>query len=99
MITTMIPRAARIAFPISIMYRRKGQEDWFRSKAINLSDSGILFGPTEIEPGTFVDIILPPPIQFGWLIPGRQVCPAEVVRTTQSGAVAARFDGSRFLLD
>ena len=95
----LIPRADRISFPIPIMYRRMGEPDWFPSKVVNLSDSGVLFGPTHIEPGTPVEIILSPPIQLGWIAPGKQVCVAKVVRSMENGAVAARFDGSRFLLD
>ena len=95
----LIPRADRISFPIPIMYRRMGEPDWFPSKVVNLSDSGVLFGPTQIEPGTPVEIILSPPIQLGWIAPGKQVCAARVVRSMENGAVAARFDGSRFLLD
>ena len=41
-------RARRIALPISIMYRRAGEEDWHPSKVVNLSESGVLFGPTEL---------------------------------------------------
>lgn len=96
---TPIPRADRISFPIPIMYRRMGEPDWFPSKVVNLSDSGVLFGPTQIEPGTPVEIILSPPIQLGWIALGKQVCAAKVVRSMENGAVAARFDGSRFLLD
>ena len=96
---TVIPRADRISFPIPLMYRRAGETDWFQSRVLNLSDSGVLFGPTQIEPGTAVEIILSPPIQLGWVAPGKQVCAAKVVRAMDNGAVAARFDGSRFLLD
>jgi hypothetical protein len=91
------PRAERLTFPISIMYRRKGDEDWFPSRVMNLSDSGVLFGPSELQTGTSVEIILTPPARIGWLTQGKQVCVAEVVRATDDGAVAARFRGRRCL--
>jgi hypothetical protein len=89
------PRADRLSFPIPIMYRRTGDEDWFQSRVMNLSDSGVLFGPTELQAGASVEIILTPPAGVGWLSPGKQVCAAEVVRATEGGAVAARFHARR----
>jgi len=89
------PRAERVSFPIPILYRRSGDEDWFPSKVMNLSDSGVLFGPTELPLGTSVEIMITPPIQSGWLAQGKQVCTAEVVRATECGAVAARFRGRK----
>jgi hypothetical protein len=89
------PRAERLSFPISILYRRQGSEDWFPSRVMNLSDSGVLFGPTELPLGASLEIILTPPIQSSWLGQGKQVCTAEVVRATDGGAVAARFRGRK----
>jgi hypothetical protein len=89
------PRAERLTFPIPIMYRRLGDEDWFPSRVLNLSDSGVLFGPTELKLGTAVEIVLMTPTQIAWFSPAKQVCPAEVVRATEDGAVAARFMGGR----
>jgi hypothetical protein len=90
------PRAERLTFPTPIMYRRRGEEHWFASRVLNLSDSGVLFGPSELTLGTPVEIILTTPTQIAWFSPGRQVCPAEVVRATADGSVAARFvDGRR----
>ena len=48
---TITPRAARVSIPMSIMYRRAGEEDWLSGKVVNLSESGVLFGPTELQPG------------------------------------------------
>jgi hypothetical protein len=93
------PRAERLAFPIPIMYRRRGDQDWFPSRVLNLSDSGVLFGPTELQLGTAVEIILTTPTQIAWFGPGKQVCPAEIVRATEGGAVAARFIGDRKCLE
>ena len=96
---TIVPRADRIALPMPIMYRRTGEEDWFPSRVVNISESGVLFGPTELEPGVSVEVMLSPPIQVGSLAPGRQVCVAEVIRATDVGAVAVRLAECRFLLD
>ena len=64
------------------------------SRVVNLSESGALFGPTELTPGTSVEVILSPPMQVGSLPTGKQVCSAEVVRATEVGAVAARFESA-----
>jgi hypothetical protein len=95
----IIPRADRVTLPIPIMYRRVGEDDWFPSRVFNISESGVLFGPTELEPGLSVEVILSPPIQVGSLAPGRQVCVADVIRTAELGAVAVRLAECRFLLD
>jgi hypothetical protein len=93
------PRAPRIELPIPIWYRRKNDDQWFEARVLNLSESGVLFGPTELEAGAPVEVILSPPIQVGGLAVGRQVCAAEVVRTTDVGVVAVRFEECRFLLE
>jgi hypothetical protein len=94
-----VPRARRVSLPLSIMYRRAGEENWHPGKVVNLSESGVLFGPTELTPGTAVEVILSPPMQVGSLPTGKQVCSAEVVRATEGRAVAARFEECRFLLE
>jgi hypothetical protein len=81
------------------MYRRAGEDTWFQSTVVNLSESGLLFGPTELQPGAKLEIILSPPIQTGSTVTGKQVCVAEVVRATDAGATAARFEACRFLLE
>ena len=96
---TITPRAARIVTPIPIMFRRRGEEDWLSGKVVNLSESGVLFGPTELQPGTPVEMLLSPPIQVGSLAIGKQFCAAEVVRATEIGVAAARFEECRFLLE
>src|SRR5205085_2656705 len=85
---THAPRAPRVPVDLSIMYRRSHDDHWFQAKTVNLSESGLLFGPTTLEPGTIVEIILSPPIPVAGFPTGRQVCQAEVVRTTAVGAVA-----------
>jgi PilZ domain len=99
MLTVMLPRANRVALGIPILYHRPGDDQWFHAKVVNLSESGVLFRPSELEPGTPVEIIFSPPMQVGALAPGKQVCVAEVVRITEAQAVAARFDECRFLLE
>jgi hypothetical protein len=94
-----VPRARRVSLPITILYRRVGEEDWHPSRVVNLSESGVLFGPTELTPGTPVEVILSPPMQVGSLPTGKQVCSAEIVRATEVGAAAARFEECRFLLE
>ncbi len=96
---TTVPRAPRVRLPIPIMYRRTGEEIWFQSTVVNLSESGVLFGPAELQPGAKVEVILAPPIQVGSMATGKQVCVAEVVRATDAGAAAARFEECRFLLE
>jgi len=94
-----LPRANRVALGIPIMYHRPGDDQWFHARVLNLSETGVLFAPSELQPGTPVEIILSPPVQVGGLASGKQVCAAEVVRTTEAHAVAARFDECRFLLE
>ena len=93
------PRAPRVELPIPIIYRRTTEADWFEAKVVNLSESGVLFGPTELASGEPVEVIISPPIQVGSLATGKQLCMAEVVRTTDTGVVAVRFEECRFLLE
>ena len=65
----------------------------------NLSELGVLFGPAELQPGAEVEVILSPPIQVGSMAKGKQVCVAQIVRATNGGAAAARFEECRFLLE
>lgn len=93
------PRAERVRLQIPITYRAQGDEDWFQSRVVNLSESGVLFGPTELRPGTVLEVIFASPIQVGVMAPGKLVCVCEVVRTTEVGGAAVRFDECRFPLD
>jgi hypothetical protein len=92
---TIVQRSERVAFPIPIQYRRPGDTDWSSSTVVNLSDSGILFGSTQLQAGTFIELVLSPPIRAGWLTPGKQVCAGEVVRAV-GGTVAVRLGECRF---
>jgi hypothetical protein len=44
-------------------------------------------------------VLLSPPMQVGSLATGKQVCAAEVVRATDVGGAAVRFEECRFLLE
>jgi len=92
-------RAPRVALPMSILYRRAHEARWLRATVLNLSESGVLFGPSDLQPGTPVEVLLSPPFPVAGFATGAQVCVGEVVRITGVGAVAARFDECRFLLE
>lgn len=94
-----VGRAPRVALSIPILYRRKNDDQWFQATVLNMSESGVLFGPTELQTGAPVEVILSPPVQVGAFATGTQVCEAEVVRTTDVGVAAARFEECRFLLE
>ena len=97
MTTSILPRSERVSFPIPIQYRRPGDSNWCSSTVVNLSDSGVLFGSTELQPGTLVELALSPPIRVGWLASSHPVCAAEVVRV-DGPAVAVRFEECHFSL-
>jgi len=97
MTTSILPRSERVFFPIPIQYRRYGDSNWCTSTVVNLSDSGVLFGSTELQPGALVELALSPPIRVGWLASSPPVCAAEVVRV-EGRAVAVRFEACRFSL-
>src|SRR3954466_891683 len=65
MFTHDLPRAERVALGIPILYQRPGDGQWFQARVINLSESGVLFEPSELQPGTAVEVILSLPIQIG----------------------------------
>ena len=50
----IIPRAPRVPLQIPIFYRRAHDADWVPATVVNLSESGVLFGPTELETGVTV---------------------------------------------
>ena len=97
--TTPIRRSERLAVPIPITYRIPGDDHWINSRVLNISESGVLFGPTTLRPGTPVEVMFSAPQNIGTLGSGKQVCAAEVVRTTDAGDAAVRFEECRFLLD
>jgi PilZ domain len=95
----ILPRAARLPLPLSVFYRHPQDDFWFSSQAVNVSETGILFGPADLTSGARVEVMLSPPVPVGTLATGPQVFAGEVVRTTATGAAAVRFQESWFLLD
>ena len=92
-------RADRVPVHIPLTYRVAGHDDWLQTLAENISESGVLFGPTALTPGTSVEVVLFTPIPIGSLGPGKVMCVGEVVRATESGLVGARFEECRFLME
>jgi hypothetical protein len=95
----MLPRATRVPLRISVFYRHPQDDFWFSSQAVNVSESGILFGPADLTSGTQVEVMLSPPVPVGTLATGPQICAGQVVRTTEAGAAAVRIQESWFLLE
>ena len=93
-----IARARRMRLPITIVYRRVNGHRWHQARVVDVSETGVLFGPTDLEPGAPIEVTFSSPVDVGSFAAGKQVCPAEVVRTTDTGAAAIRFDNCRFLL-
>ena len=54
----MLPRATRVSMPISVFYRHPQDDFWFSSQVVNVSESGILFGPADLTSGTLVEVML-----------------------------------------
>jgi PilZ domain len=98
---THTARAERVRLWIPIRYRVVGDDTWFESRILNISDSGVLFGPASLDapPGTGVEVMFASPVQIGTMAPGQMMCVGEVIRTTEAGQLGARFDECRFVLD
>jgi len=94
-----IPRATRVAVNLLLLYRRTSERDWLAARIVNLSESGALFAPSDLQPGTPVEVILWPREPVAGFASGKQVCEAEVVRVTEAGAAAVRFEECRFVLE
>ena len=54
---TPIRRSERLAVLIPITYRIPGDDHWINSRVLNISESGVLFGPTTLSPGTPVEVM------------------------------------------
>lgn len=93
------PRAQRFVASVPILYRRPGEEDWLNAKSINVSESGVLFGPTALDAGEPIEVMISAPANMTSLAAGKQVCQGAVVRVTDVGTAAARFDECRFILE
>jgi hypothetical protein len=96
---TKVCRADRVALHISITYRLAGDEHWIHSRTVNMSETGVLFGPTNLQPGARVELLMASPIAIHSLPPGRVMCMARVVRTTEAGHAGAEFESSRFVVE
>jgi hypothetical protein len=95
---TETPRAKRLTLTAPITYRLTGSDDWLRGRVLNISESGVMFGPTAVDSGCSIEVIFSTPISIESLPPGKLICIAEVVRTTPAGTAAARFAECRFLI-
>jgi len=94
-----LPRSARIPLKIPLTYRTAGDDHWLLGQVYNISESGVLFGPTDLSSGASVEMIFSSPIPIGTVGAGKQICVAKVVRTTEVGHAAARFEECRLLLE
>ncbi len=92
-------RADRVSLAIPILFRPIEHTGWQHAHVVNLSETGVLFGPARIQQGHTVEVILSPPPGIAALAAGKQVCVGEVVRTTDDGLTAAHFTECRFLLE
>jgi hypothetical protein len=101
MMKPFVERAERLRVWISIRYRVAGHEHWLNSRVLNISDSGVLFGPAAVspEPGTRVEVMFSSPVPIGTMAPGQMMCAGEIVRMSEQGQVGARFAQCRFVLD
>ena len=95
----LIPRADRVAVAVPVRYRTAGDEEWVQGRSINMSESGLIFEPTELSPGARIDVIFALSMPIGAMLSGKLLCSAHVVRTTTAGATGARFAERRFLLE
>ena len=96
---TMQHRADRVPTSIPVLYRQPGEESWLESRALNVSQTGILFAPASLSSGTPVEVLLSPAERVGPVTTGPQIYAGEVVRTTDAGEAAVRFKESWFVLD
>jgi len=92
-------RATRLTLTVPLLYRRPGQAEWTQARVINISESGAMFAPANLEPGASIEVVFSTPVWLGSMPPGQLVCVADVVRTTPAGVAAVRFDECRFLID
>ena len=68
-----VPRADRLQLRLPITYRAQGYEEWLLSRVVNLSESGVLFGPTGLSAGPVFVVILSPAVLVGVSAPGPQL--------------------------
>jgi hypothetical protein len=83
---------------VPVRYRPIGAECWLECRMMNVSESGVLFGPSHVDVGTRVEVIFSTPVDIASLAAGTVFCVGEAVRVTSSQAAAVRFDECRFFL-
>jgi hypothetical protein len=94
----MSRRAERVAVTMPLRYRIAGETTWGTTQVVNVSESGILFGPANVSSGTQIELLFRCHVTIGSLIPGQHVCLGRAVRVTQD-KVAVEFEVCRHLLD
>jgi PilZ domain-containing protein len=101
MMPRYVERAERMRAAMPLRYRVDGHEHWLESRVLDISDSGVLFGPAagSPEPGTRVEMMFSSQTPIGSMPPGQMMCAAEIIRKTEQGQVGARFSQCRFVLD
>ena len=93
---SILPRAPRMPMRTPIAYRRATDDEWFQSRISNISESGVLFGPTMLKPGAMVEVMFSTPVPIGGIAPGKMMCTGQVIRTDERGETAAQFRQCRF---
>src|SRR5205814_10548349 len=92
-----IERAERMRVGIAVRYRVAGHEHWLDSRILDISDSGVLFGPAiaSPDPGTPVEVMFSSPIPIGSMAPGHMMCAGAIIRRTGQGQGGAALSPSR----
>jgi PilZ domain len=101
MMKPYVERAERMRVAIPVRYRVAGHEHWLDSRILNISDSGVLFGPAigGPEPGARVEVMFSSAVPIGALAPGQMMCAGQIVRMNEQGQLGAKFATCRFVLD
>jgi len=94
-----VPRADRVTLSLPISYRLTGDDEWFQTRLLNLSTSGLMFGPTTLTPGAQVDLLFALPFPLETEPPGTIISLAHVIHATATGTVGARFEKRRYLVE
>jgi hypothetical protein len=94
----MTRRAERVSVTMPVRYRVAGESAWWTTTVVNVSESGILFGPASVSSGTQIELLFRCHVTIGSLIPGQHMCLGRAVRVAQD-TVAVEFAVCRHLLD
>lgn len=77
-----VPRAARYAVPITIMYRARGDEEWLEGCTENISKSGVLVRADRLMPlEAPVEMLLNIPPDLPSPFTGATICRGRIVRS------------------